>query len=848
MGLLKFELKKVFKQKLLWLLGITILITAGVYYQFGSQQGNIMQDQDDRIESYFGDVTDIQETLSTMKENSDLDDKQAKQYERSRDMVNILIRWQNLGAHRYNNALEFERNFLELLQQYEQQGGEPIPSIMGVEKEKVIEKNAWLIENELYYENEINPQSIHLLAKENALFLLGVLGIFILLLFFGSTITEEKEENTWQTLKTQPIAEWKLMGVKYISLILVTVLFVIMILVAATAIPYMFVEEQWGYPIMNFQYPQVLEQQDDFAIISTFEYLMRASILFLGAAMFVFSISILVNRWGKNSFTVIMMTGLITVIGYFVTDIFSVMQSVFNPFYHLQFAEILSKVPQNTDWLYPFVATAWSLIILGVAAFVPERELSLLHYSYIKKPYRRGDTKKGLSFWKINVFEWRKLKRKGLLLKAFAMLACLVIFGHYIISHQTQQKEEEYIGQLKDTYFLESQLSTWEEFVESTTARLKEQPENEGLKSNKEAYKKAFNHIKKRLEKKESAVKGYKQGQWEPFYEYQIFWVRMWNQEFDTGSIDYDGRSFGQLLLIASIEEKKWLMEKDIQPVLAGELIPTTMFSRANEEWVERNTKIDNSGLFSLYLYFERYIYFVPLAIFLFLLGGGLASERNKKNTLNLLKTQPIAENKLFLGKLFNAKIVAVASCIAIFLVVVLVGTVFERFGDWQYPILNYDSIAEVEASDYDGHKVDIEDFTVGFHFMNLGRFLIESIVLFSFVAMFFITLSIFISLFLKREMSVLATTALIGAAGFALSQGLTEMAHLSPFTYLNIPKIINGEIATTLNNPSVNLQTGIVILLAVTAGLVLAGYFISGRKNAVTNKNQATEELNSRL
>ncbi len=95
-------------------------------------------------------------------------------------------------------------------------------------------------------------------------------------------------------------------------------------------------------------------------------------------------------------------------------------------------------------------------------------------------------------------------------------------------------------------------------------------------------------------------------------------------------------------------------------------------------------------------------------------------------------------------------------------------GTVFERFGDWQYPILNYDSIAEVEASDYDGHKVDIEDFTVGFHFMNLGRFLTESIVLLTFVAMFFIALSIFISLFLKREMSVLATTSLIGAAGFA--------------------------------------------------------------------------------
>ncbi|WP_350343409.1 ABC transporter permease subunit [Proteinivorax tanatarense] len=851
MGLLKFELKKVFRQKkLLWLLVIAILATSGIYYKNISQHTNIIEDEKDRVKGYIEEIGIVQDLLINIEENTGLNDMQQKQYDHLQQMLLSSVQWRSsIESRQFDDALSNEKQFLAELQLYKEQGGQPLSTLAGLEKHITIEKNAWLIDHGLYYEDESIPQSIHLLTKETSTFLLGLVGMLTLLLFFGSTLTEEKEENTWRTLKTQPITNWKLIISKYISLILVSAVFIVIVLGVGITLPSIL-----GDHPMGFQYPQVLTQEDSFTTISTFEHLLRLSTLFLGASIFVFSVALFLNRWSENSFSVLMMTVFSVFTGYFITHLFSPLQTVFNPFYHLNFSVILSQLPQSTDWLYPAMSLIWSIIILAFTILIPEREINLIYTSQYKKPFKNGQTSKKQSLWNINTFEWRKLIRKGLVIKVYILLAFMVFFGHTIVTQQTQKKEADYIENLESyIYHRENSLiPSAEEMIERYKEELKEEPDNIWAQKNLEEQKKRLAFRNRELEKLNAAVKGYKKGDWQALYEYQLFRNRADNEEFEgyrRGGDDY----VGQFARAVSIEEKKWLMKNDIQPVCSGIYIPTTMYSNwvsdeGEERWVERNTKIDNSGLFSLYLYFERYIYFVPLGIFLFLLGGGLAAEQGKKNTLNLLKTQPIAENKLFLGKLFNAKIVAVASCIAIFLLVILVGTVFERFGDWQYPILNYDSIAEVEASDYDGHKVDIEDFTVGFHFMNLGRFLIESIVLFSFVALFFISLSIFISLFLKREMSVLATTALIGAAGFALSQELTEMAHLSPFTYLNIPKIINGEIATTLNNPSVNLQTGIAVLLTVTAVLVLAGYFISGRKNAVTNKNQATEELNNKL
>lgn len=77
----------------------------------------------------------------------------------------------------------------------------------------------------------------------------------------------------------------------------------------------------------------------------------------------------------------------------------------------------------------------------------------------------------------------------------------------------------------------------------------------------------------------------------------------------------------------------------------------------------------------------------------------------------------------------------------------------------------------------------------------------------------------------------------LVGAGGYiASSRLLADWAHLSPFTYLDIPKIINGEVSTLANNPCINLLTGVLVLAASTLVVLVIGYVWLGRKNRKDN------------
>ena len=199
--------------------------------------------------------------------------------------------------------------------------------------------------------------------------------------------------------------------------------------------------------------------------------------------------------------------------------------------------------------------------------------------------------------------------------------------------------------------------------------------------------------------------------------------------------------------------------------------------------------------------------------LFLFLLGAGFANEKGKKATLQLLKTQPVAEKKIFLGKGIYATITALVSSVGLFSFVILVATVFNRFGDWHYPILRYDSKSFVESInfEYDG----IRTIEGSGHFISLGNYLMESIGLFLCVLLFLISLSIFLSLFFKSQFGVFTTTILIGVIGYAGMGTVIDKAHLSPFTYFDISKITNGEVSALVNNPGITAQSGYLVLLA---------------------------------
>src|SRR5690606_36318400 len=95
--------------------------------------------------------------------------------------------------------------------------------------------------------------------------------------------------------------------------------------------------------------------------------------------------------------------------------------------------------------------------------------------------------------------------------------------------------------------------------------------------------------------------------------------------------------------------------------------------------------------------------------------------------------------------------------------------------------------------------------------------------------------------LFIRQPLIVYALTGLISVAGYLVIWKLDDFAQYSTCLYMNIPKIVNGEIMTLLNNSAIGMYMGCAMLLGATVILLGVAYiglsfekrFVKGRKSA---------------
>ncbi|PKH11693.1 ABC transporter permease [Planomicrobium sp. MB-3u-38] len=856
MKLYIFELKKIIKQKkAIWLLLLVVLSTAFIFQQNAAMQEGKMERVYEQTEAINGEVGRSIERLSEDQMDGLLDDAGLAQLGVLKEMRSALYPWRDvIYQAKWEEVPLHEGEFLALLQQYNESGGE-LSALTGMEKEIAIAKNAWLIEHELAYEEEAFPVSPHLVLIESALFLLGLVGVAVLLLLFGGTLTSEKENNTWLTLKTQPTSKRQIVLAKFVSVLTVAMLYVLLVIGIGLLVPLVF-----GDHALSLQYPQVLAGDEAFAILSSFSFLLRVLAVFFAAVLVVFSLALVVSVWLKNTFTLNIVLFFIMLAGLTVTQSMPVLQTAFNPFHLFQFQQILEGVLQTTDWLYLSSAILWSGVFLTLSIKLPEKESSAFQRSTTHNPFGRGGTRaRSAALTSVLLFEWRKLRRKGMFQKVMILLVLFTGMGYWGISQLADQKEEAYLEGIQQMIFaLENHDIP---YMEQTIASVKEveqqaSEKEEGELAIGDSYSQiprlegTLNFFTDQKNKAANAIAGYREGNWDAFHEYQFFVNQIHDNEWEhigVGNIN-ELPVMGQFTIDASLAEKEWLLGRGIQPVFSGEFLQTmhTVDGWPSEkyrlEWEEENQKIDASGLYSLFLFFENYVYVVPLALLLFVLAGGFAAERGKKRTLDFLQTQPLTARTIFIGKTLHSILVATISSISLFGLLVLVGTLFNRFGDWQYPVLYYDAESAVLAADYAG----MLSGELGFHFIPLGTYLVNNTILFLFVLLFFLVLANFLSLFLKNTFTSFALTMLIGVGGFVLSNYyLTGMAQWSPFTYLQIHKVANGEMGTLMNLQHLNVMTGSLVLSGSTLLLLLLGILLTSFKaqNSVGSQKKTDAE-----
>lgn len=781
-----------------------------------------------------------------------------KQLEHSREIGLALQRLSTItnfgmGGH-YNRYYE---NFLVNLDKYSRFGGE-FTALEGVDREVAWALHRWRDEHDLTNEFEEFPITQHLFLKQSASMLLNILGLAILVIFFGSSITEEKERKTWQTLKTQPLSRLKLIMAKYCISMLMVVVFIMMVTVISLLIPFLL--NGWT---LTLDHPQILRTKDSFTIISTGEYLLRNFMLFFCASSVIISLTFLVSKWIHKSINLYFTVGVGLGIGYFLT---SGIHHPLNPFYFLKIKDILTSLPVHEPWIYLVTTVIWTTVLIALSIALPEHENKVELSSNKSKQFASGNTNLNKkAFSNLLVFELRKIRRDGAVKILLGAMLIVIIVGHFFLTNITKQRETDYLTELQFRLNYDEDLivryQDWIVDLEKENTQILDSAHDRDLRSSEQAQiagnedlieriKEAIINREIQHEKLEAAIAAYHVGDWPTFHQYQLFInQRAYDITYPSGEQQNSRVTLGRFTKLVSIDEKHWLIERNIQPVLSGEFINTIhefwgLNTRIGwrgeqvrqEQWIFENTKIDNSGLFYLYLSYKNYLYFIPLLLLVFFLGGGISREKGKKPTLNLLKTQPLSEEKIFVAKAINGFLVSTLIILLLVTIIITVGTILNRFGDWDYPILHYNSYQETISDEYIGLAAG----GYGYHFITLGKYLLNTTLLLIALNIFIISLANLLSTFLKRTMAILSSTVLMLVGGYWLTiKNPYQISHLSPFSYVNIPQIVNGEMATRLNNPSFNVKTGIMILMVLSIGFTILGYLVVNSKKyiAISNK-----------
>lgn len=274
------------------------------------------------------------------------------------------------------------------------------------------------------------------------------------------------------------------------------------------------------------------------------------------------------------------------------------------------------------------------------------------------------------------------------------------------------------------------------------------------------------------------------------------------------------------------VETSKWMQDKNVVPLLPWDRYFSymTLYDREVNSTSAAESKIimefmeDNSNKYSstsihyLFRLFGLLFSFIGVVFFLFLFGDIVTKEGLGRNgPIHLLRTQPIKRYKILVSKFLTAIIVSFFILVCAGLFSIIVGCLFDRFGDWQYPVLIYG-----------------EDRT--FSFMGMGVFLVKAISMFMLILLFCFSILFLLSIWTKRVLVAVGLTLATIFMGIKMSEELatSSLAPYIPFQYFSVSEVLTNELALSLGNFNLTYWNGMISLSVASLILFVVTYMVS--------------------
>lgn len=319
----------------------------------------------------------------------------------------------------------------------------------------------------------------------------------------------------------------------------------------------------------------------------------------------------------------------------------------------------------------------------------------------------------------------------------------------------------------------------------------------------------------------------YDKGNPEEFYKELIKTIfSRFNKDTIVVSNTYEGETgdVSEFAFITSLERLKELKKRNIKPILQTERQDTYYdnYIDSNEKNIGRqyNKPLTHTGLYSIFrMHEDYYLSYIILFFIAIFFCGGYAYDTETGNQLVFLYTEPVDRRRYHYNKILSSILTSSIFLMFLYLVIIFLGSITEGLGNFNYPILQYDKIAEYPYRT--GEK-----FEEAYHFINISTYIIKTIIISIFSIGFIASLNTFISLKLKSKNYILFTSFIIILAGIFLA-GKIEIdiiQMLMPFTYLDSGRVADGSLKIIYNNDSLSMFMGMLVLSLWSIILTIIG------------------------
>lgn len=817
------------RQVKFWIvIGLSLLVIIGLgFYHNQSDQSTFTDMQQYVIEeqSYIHNINNYIRLRKTFDPSYD----QSQQYEQlQREKMDLLLNWQEIlrqnGTDLAETILAYNQLLVEEAQIDYKMAGIDLQSV-----QDQLAKASYLSQHNYPYINEEKTWNNGFFMLKVSEWLFSIITTFLLLLIFGFTIYRDVSEQKLSYYYTLPIRR-NFITWKY-SFQLLQVSLAIIATFLTSLIPLILTKNLW-----TLNYPYVVTKTSYSITYPLWQVIGLRILIWLTGLLFLHLISLILLLICHSVETNIVLT-LLTILLLFYLSLTSNF-NLANPgtmwFYFTDFIYLTNALGVVFSFFLTFIIT---LVFLHYSGYVAQANQWLTNKS--KTIHKKQNPM--ISF----LPAWLKFERD----KRFAfkgtsrmliLLGTICIFAYTYSFVRTKQMEEIFQHNLQqDLIQAESDLMAANimrlDALSQTMYGFKDDFDNRENQSQSYLGWLSDNHpdLYQAINRNESSFETYYQllkdqveasnlssadliHFRESYYDYYTQNIN----PFVQGTID--SSILGEKYLLAGQKENQWI--KDNQLTAIYEAIGLAHFNDTALSPIHAE-RVSDTFLFSLYYWIQRLLPIIIMLCIILCVISTLSDEWDGTKAFNWLLTLPMNPKHMFKHKLIYNFTIFITICMIILIAHTLISWLVGGFGEFNYPVLVYDSHRLGNQPDYQGYYASVDKLY--FHFIPLGIYLLQALVLFINGGIFIVSLITSLSTLFKRRLLAIGISVAVLLIGYFISFEIIDKSFNAylPFLFLNIRDTLDGWWNHLANTNSYNVGIGVVVLLSWSVLINLLGY-----------------------